>query len=209
MVQRGRREYDGLAASNPDPTMNPTITFPAPEPSLRLRRPTVDNWAATLAEERRRLMEDQEALREREQNLRNYEARLRVLQEEIEAGRRAPTATVPPMPASHSSREPSQESDAGLPAAWEKLHRARELLEAEQAHLREDRHAMREQEAVMKRREDAVAAREAAVAEREALLTGAARESGEPVASEHTMSAVTRLTRGPFNMARSIFGGGK
>lgn len=208
MVLRGRRAYPVLAASNLDPTMNPTITFPAPEPSLRLRRPAIDNWAATLAEERRRLLEDQEALREREQNLRNYEARLRALQHEIEAGRSAPAATVPPTPATRSSRVPFEDA-AALPAAWDKLHRARELLEAEQAHLREDRHAMREQEAAMKRREEAVAAREAAVAEREALLPEPGPEAGEPVAAEHTLSAVTRLTRAPFNMARSIFGGGK
>lgn len=198
----------GRSQQHSFPTMNPTITFPPPEPSLRLRRPAVDNWAATLAEERRRLLEDQEALREREQNLRSYEARLRALQEEIEAGRRAPTATVPPTVASRSSRVPFGDETA-LPAAWEKLHRARELMEAEQAHLREDRHAMREQEAAMKRREEAVAAREAAVAEREALLPPTAADGSEPVAGEHTMSAVTRLTRVPFNMARSVFGGSK
>jgi len=33
--------------------------------------------------------------------------------------------------------------------------------------------------------------------------------SGEPVASEHTMSAMTRITRGPFKMARSVFGSKK
>ncbi len=55
--------------------MNSTITFPPPEPTLKLVRPTPERWAETLAEERRRLQEDHEALRAREQNLRDYEAR--------------------------------------------------------------------------------------------------------------------------------------
>ena len=200
----------GLQPATFDPTMNPTITFPAPEPTLKLRRAPVENWEATLAEERRRLLEDHEALREREQNLRNYEARLRVLQEDIEAGRAASAnrSVAPASVAFRASRAPFGDC-AALDAAWEKLHRARELMEAEQCHLREDRHAMREQDAAMQRREEAVAAREAMIAEREAQMHGPSPESSEPVAGEPAMSAVTRLSRMPWDMARSVFGGHK
>ncbi len=187
--------------------MNTTITFPAPEPVLKLVRPPTEKWAASLAEERRRLQEDHEALREREKNLRDYEARLRALQAEIDAGRGAAAMLREP-PTSDPVRAPSGD-DTMHPAAWAKLHRAREILEAEQAHLRDDRLAVREQEAVVKRREDAVAARETRLTEREALVAAAFPESGEPIASERTMSAVTRLTRAPFDMARSVFGGRK
>jgi hypothetical protein len=199
--------------------MSTTITFPPVAPTLKLAsrsasNPPSEKWAATLAEERRRLHEDQEALRERETNLRDYEARLRSLQAEIEAGRGAPPVTAARSTAAPFVRPSSKApfaDDSALQIAWEKLHRARELFEAEQAHLRDERIVMHDQQAEVKRREEAVAAREARVAERERLIaeTNTCAVSGEPVASEHTMSAVTRLTRGPFNMARSVFGGKK
>jgi hypothetical protein len=198
--------------------MSTTITFPPVAPALKLAsrgasNPPSEKWAATVAEERRRLLEDQEALRERETNLRDYEARLRALQAEIEAGRSArvaaPVRTATPFkrPSSHA---PFLDEHA-LQTAWEKLHRARELFEAEQSHLRDDRTVLHDQQAELKSREEAVALREARVMEREQLIAqaSAALIAGEPVASEHTMSAVTRLTRGPFNMARSVFGGKK
>lgn len=205
--------------------MNPIITFPPTEPTLKLPRVSAEKWAETLAEERRRLQEDHEALREREENLREYEARLRALQAEIEASRAcAPAPTRPAAPAAAmvthapsstapflrpSSRTPFHD-DPALQAAWEKLHRAREILEAEQNHLRDDRIAIREQQNAIKQREHALNDREARLAEREALLAEAApAPEGEPIAGEHTMSAVTRLTRAPFNMARSVFGGKK
>jgi hypothetical protein len=185
--------------------MNTMITFPAPEPTLKLARPSAGKWAAALAEERRRLFEDHEALREREENLRRYEARLRALQDEIISGRGAPATDV--VAVRLPSRAPFAE-DSGLAAGWEKLHRARELLAAEEVHLREDRHVLREQEQVLKRREEEVAAREKHLhdcAAHAALAEGGA----EPVAGEHTISSVSRLTRFPFDMARSVFGGKK
>ncbi len=193
--------------------MNPTITFPPSGPALKLERtaPSAEKWAATLAEERRRLQEDQDALREREQNLRDYELRLRSLQAEIEAGRAGENRgfTAAPMPQAEvrSPRRDTFEEDTALQAGWEKLHRARELFAAEQNNLRDDRIAVREQEAALRRREVAVSERESRLAAREALVAAAA--PAEPMAGEHTMSAVTRLTRAPFNMARSVFGAKK
>lgn len=200
----------------------PAVTFPASEPSLKVARPSTEKWAATLAEERRRLQEDMDALREREENLREYESRLRQLQTEIDAGRAAVVATgstaplplplrgTPPPFHRPSSLSPFHD-DPSLQAAWEKLHRAREILEAEQKNLRDDRITMREQEIQMKRREEEVAEREARLAEREALVVaaaGALPASGAVEDGEH-VSTVSRITRVPFDMARSVFGGKK
>src|SRR5215212_9012492 len=102
--------------------MDTIVTFPTPEPALKLARPSAEKWAATLAEERLRLQEDQEALREREDNLREYESRLRQLQTDIEATRsfgqgsasNAPltTRSTPPLFQRPSSRSPFQEDGA-------------------------------------------------------------------------------------------------
>jgi hypothetical protein len=107
----------------------------------------------------------------------------------------------------NSSRAPFGE-DSNLAAAWEKLHRAREILEAEQRNLRDDRISIRELEVMVKHRAEEVAEREARLAEREALVT-AATALVEPVREEQAPSAVTRFTRAPFEMARSVFGGKK
>ncbi len=194
--------------------MNSTITFPPAEPTLKLTRPSAEKWAATLAEERRRLQEDHDALREREQNLREYESRLRALQAEIDAGRAvsaapaAPGARVTTLYPRSASQAPFHD-DPGLQAGWEKLHRAREILEAEERNMRDDRIAMREMETQIKRREEAVTAREQLAAEREALIV-AATPPPQPMSEEEPEpSTVTKFTRGPFNMARSVFRGKK
>jgi hypothetical protein len=187
--------------------------FPPAAPVLKLTRAPAEKWAATLTEERRRLHEDQEALRVRETNLREYENRLRALQAEIEAGGAGMTAPVrgSVAPFLRPSSKTPFESDVALQTAWEKLHRARELLEAEQNHMRDERIILMDQQNDLQGRTEAVAAREASVAEREQLLVAAAAPVvlGGPVASEPRMSAVTRLTRAPFDMARSVFGGKK
>ena len=184
---------------------------------LKLPR-AAEKWAASLAEERRRLVEDQEALREREQNLRDYEARLRTLQAEIEAGRGMPANAQPALAGGSRSSTPFLRpsshapfvDDSALQAAWEKMHRAREILEAEQKNLLEDRIALQGMEKQLKRREEAVAAREARLVEREALVAAATpAPRAEPVDGEQSMSAVTKITRAPFDMARSVFRGKK
>lgn len=196
--------------------MNPPVTFPSADPELKIPRPSAEKWAATLAEERRRLFEDQEALRERETNLREYEMRLRTWQTQLDAGRlgvipaaKGLRASLPGL--SYTPANSTQLGDeAALQAAWEKLHRAREILEAEQTHLRDDRLALRDMEAAVKQREEAVAAREAALAGREALIA-AATGSAVPPAPGAPMAGSTanRMTRTPFGFARSVFGGKK
>ncbi|HVU35225.1 MAG TPA: hypothetical protein VHE61_17450 [Opitutaceae bacterium] len=198
--------------------MNSDVTFPTPTPELKLPRSSTDKWAATLAEERRRLLEDQEALRERESNLREYEGRLRTWQAQLDAGRHGAIPAAQGLRASLPGLSYTPAAAVGdenaLQAAWEKLHRAREILEAEQNHLRDDRLAMREMETSVKRREEAVAAREAQLAQREALIATATAQrspaaSRETAESDVEVSAVGRLTRAPFDLARSVFGGRK
>lgn len=198
--------------------MNTIITFPPAMPTLKLAprgasNPPSEKWAATLTEERRRLQEDHEALREREANLRDYEARLRSLQAEIEAGHGAPPVTTRTTlaPFARPATSIHATEDGALQSAWEKLQRSRDLFAADQAHLRDERIVLQDQKSEVKRREEIVAAREARVAEREQLVAAASAPvpSAEPIAGEHTISAMTKLTRAPFDMARSVFGGKK
>ncbi len=186
-----------------------------PAPLTKLARPSAEKWVATLTEERRRLQDDHEALRERESNLREYETRLRALQADIDALRELDTSTTgsaapgpgsrPPQFHRPTSRTPFPEEGA-LQVAWEKLHRAHELFEAEQAHLRNDRCTVREQEVNLKKREEAVAAREQRLAEREAMLRATVAGTNPPIAATSTTAANAKVTANPFSIARAVFG---
>jgi hypothetical protein len=183
--------------------------FSATPIELRLKRGQRSLIAATApveatveSAERVRLEAEWQALREREENLRAYEAQLRAMQADID-GRREPdsTTSVSPFPAGELS----------LQAAWDKLIRARELLDSEQAHFRDDRLAMKAELAEMTRRLANIAAREESVLVREQALA-AAESSGrldDSKAGEHTGSMMTRLTQSPFDFARSVFRGRK
>ena len=188
--------------------MNPVIAFPATKPELKLSSHAADRAesAASQAAERHTLEQDHEALRDREANLRDYEARLRVWQAQIESGLQQPPAAQYIAPIS-LGRIPSVspfEGDAALQAGWEKLHRARELLEAEQAHVRDDRLNLKETAALLQRHEAALMARETGLAQREELLAAANARLLESVKQP---SAMARFTSAPFAIAKSVFGG--
>ena len=152
-------------------------------PLLATPRPN----ANALADERARLDADLAELRETEANLRAYEARLRAMQAELDAARRAtraPRATAVPLRTKTATAAPFKGGSGELQAEWDKLIRAREILEHEQAHLRGDRLALRDEAAVVRRRAAALDEREAQLAARgaeaqvakieaEAALTGA------------------------------------
>jgi hypothetical protein len=91
---------------------------------------------------------------------------------------------------------------AGLQSAWDKLYRARALLEAEQAHLRDDRIALQGEAEAIAGREQALAQREHRIHEVEAH----ARRIMEEAQERDSQSPFARLTRAPFEMARSVFG---
>ena len=99
--------------------------------------------------------------------------------------------------------ETGPHGQAALHAAWDKLYRARAILEAEQAHLRDDRIAIQGELEALDAREQAVAAREEQLRQYEQQLA-LARQAAED--ERESGSAITRLTRAPFNMAKSVFG---
>lgn len=186
--------------------MNPSPpSFSATPIELRLQRGQRSLLAASApveapveSAERLRLETEWQALREREENLQAYEAQLRAMQADSD-GRREPDST--------TSISPFPAGELSLQSAWDKLIRARELLDSEQAHFRDDRLAMKAEMAELTRRAANIAAREASVLVREQALaaTEAGGRPGEPAAVEHTMSVMTRLTRKPFDFARSVF----
>ncbi len=191
--------------------MNPKVPVPAIT-ELKLTRkstaPAADELSkreAELLEERRRLTEESAALAERETNLREYEARLRVLQSELDLKGAARPGTTAPF--RRTTSQAPFEDPAALQAAWEKLHRARELLEAEVAHMRDDRLKLGEESAALKQREIAVSAREARAADREQKIAAytATQTVVIPPEQPPEESAVTRLTKAPFHFARSVF----
>lgn len=148
------------------------------------------------------LAADLQTLREQEMNLRDYETRLRNWQAQIDAALMKPpvvavTGSGSPFMRPASSSPFSMGGEGSLEAAWEKFHRARGLLEAEQHQMRDDRIVLREMELAVKRREEELAEREAALAERERLLAEAIERS--------PASAVQRLTQAPFVAAKAIF----
>jgi uncharacterized protein (DUF3084 family) len=92
---------------------------------------------------------------------------------------------------------------AALQAAWDKLYRARALLEAEQAHLRDDRIALQGEVDALEVRRQAVIARELRIQQMELK---AAIDKEEADDEKQTESTMAKLTRAPFEMARQVFG---
>jgi len=162
-----------------------------------------------IAQERRRWHEDLDLLREQETNLREYEARLRQLQAQLEADRVLWFSSRP------VSRSPFQD-DAAVKAAWEKLQRATDLLEAERAVFRDERMAMRELEGEIKRREAKIEEVEGRLTEQEkrlrslppAVPTAAPFTSQPPRVPVGVVLAkpLKMLSRAPFDMAKSLLG---
>jgi hypothetical protein len=104
---------------------------------------------------------------------------------------------------------PFEDVDAGprgvsaLHVAWDKLYKARSILEAEQVHLRDDRIALQGEVDQLQEREQHVAARELRMQQMEYQAQLAIAEAQDAKDSE---SALSKLTRAPFDMARSVFG---
>jgi DNA-binding response OmpR family regulator len=163
--------------------------------------------ATQIAQERRRWHEDLDLLREQETNLREYEARLRQLQAQLEADRVLWFSSRP------VSRSPFQD-DAAVKAAWEKLQRATDLLEAERAVFRDERMAMRELEAEIKRRENRLEETEGRLGEQEKRMRGMpvlstppfAAKGGTPPNVVPAGKSLKMPSRTPFELAKSLLG---
>lgn len=103
------------------------------------------------------------------------------------------------------SAENPQFGQSALQVAWDKLYRARAILEAEQAHLRDDRIAIQGEVEALEMRERAVAAREMRVQQLELQAMLALDEEEAKEEAKESQSALSKLTRAPFDMARSVF----
>jgi hypothetical protein len=115
--------------------------------------------------------------------------------------------TRPPMEYMSSESMAGEEIDpyskAALQMAWEKLYRARSILEAEQAHLRDDRMVLRAEFEALAAREQAVAQREEQIRRQQMEI---ALDRAEAEEAKMDQSALARLTKAPFDIARSVFG---
>ena len=117
--------------------------------------------------------------------------------------------TTPPIPMESDDIVPKERRISGpygtasLQEAWDKLYKARSILEAEQMHLRDDRIALQGESEALKAREQSVAARELRIQQME---LHAALDRADAEAARESESAIARLTRAPFDMARSVFG---
>ena len=116
--------------------------------------------------------------------------------------------TTPPIPMEADDIVPKERRIAGpygtasLQEAWDKLYKARSILEAEQNHLRDDRIALQGEIDALNAREQNVAARELRIQQVELQAELARADEEERKASE---SPFSKLTRAPFRMARSVF----
>ena len=156
---------------------------------------------------RRELAEEFEALREREANLREYEARLRAWQAQLDSRTGGVGGPGSEAPFVQSVSQLPFSSDSLLASSWEKFHKARAILEAEQKQMRDERMMMRDTDAALKRREMELAAREEQLKrERLTASTDAASEAAAIDAeNKRPKSAMERLTSAPFRAARSAF----
>ncbi len=200
-----------MTAADSSSTNAPLRRRPRPSSTAPAFLATPAPTQNALAEERRRLDEDIAELRQTEANLRAYEKRLRALQAEIEAAGRQRSTTHAPVRAKSRTKAPFAGNADELREEWEKLIRARELLELEQAHVRGDRLALSDETAVVRRRAQAVAEREARVAEREQILQSLeAGQLPEPAAPESGDEAgkaphlLAKMTMAPLAMGRSL-----
>ena len=113
----------------------------------------------------------------------------------------------------HVTHSPFQD-DAAVKAAWEKLQRATDLLEAERAVFRDERMAMRELESDLKRRETKLEETEGRLGEQEKRMRGMPVLSSAPFAATGgTPPGVTPAnkplkmpSRTPFEVAKSLLG---
>ena len=116
--------------------------------------------------------------------------------------------TTPPIPMEADDIVPKERRIAGpygtasLQEAWDKLYKARSILEAEQNHLRDDRIVLQGEIDALNAREQNVAARELRIQQVELQAELARADEEERKASE---SPFSKLTRAPFRMARSVF----
>jgi DNA-binding NarL/FixJ family response regulator len=168
---------------------------------VRLREEAVKvrQGQVRLELDRRQLHEDLNLLREQEANLRAYEQRLRTMGEDAEANRVNRAAPRP-------SRDPFQR-DPGLEAAWARLDRAMDMMEAERRSFSNEKMILKEELTRLKGQEEALQQRADELQERARSLD--AREAQLSARPEEPESTRAAFTRAPFKTARAILAGPK
>lgn len=124
---------------------------------LRAEAVLLQQDRSQLAAERRHWHKDLDTLRDQEENLRRYETRLRDYQARLEADR---VGLISAQAGTHPAHADAMD-DASLREAWCKIQRAHDVLEAEKAHLREERLALKDWESSLKSKEVKLIEREA------------------------------------------------
>jgi len=104
------------------------------------------------------------------------------------------------------SAEAYPQGPAALQAAWDRLYRARAILEREQGHLRDDRIVIQGEVEALEMRECTVAAREERIRQIELQLALELEEKQEAQDELDERSTLAKLTHAPFEIARSVFG---
>jgi hypothetical protein len=104
------------------------------------------------------------------------------------------------------SAEADPQGPAALQAAWDRLYRARAILEREQGHLRDDRIVIQGEVEALEMRECTVAAREERIRQIELQLALELEEKQEAQDELDERSTLAKLTHAPFEIARSVFG---
>lgn len=193
-----------MTPADPSSTHSPLRRHPRPGSTAPAFLATPAPNQNALAEERRLLDADIAELRETEANLQAYEKRLRVLQAEIEAAGRERSATHIPMRSKSRTEPPFTGNADELKEEWDKLIRARELLELEQAHVRGDRLTLSDETAVVRRRAQAVAEREVRITEREQRLQALEASLAVEPEAEKPSHLLAKVTMAPFAMGRSL-----
>jgi hypothetical protein len=107
--------------------------------------------------------------------------------------------------ADYEAAASSQFGQAALQSAWDKLYRARSILEAEQAHVRDDRIVLQAEVDALEAREHAVASRELRIRQIELQMALLKEEELDEKEERENESTIAKLTRAPFEIARSVF----
>lgn len=153
-----------------------------------------------LEKMRAQIMSDMEAMRAQEHNLKAFEARIRDSMPPMPmAGSRPPFESSGSRPAFETR---SNNSNSGFDGDWEKMQRARALLEAERRSLTDERLVLREERDILKQREENLKQREDAMKQREAQV--ALREQKAAAATEE-LPPTKPVSRTPFEAARNLF----
>ncbi len=169
---------------------------------------TKEPWQTAPAQDDRNLTDEGERLRGCEAKLREYEARLQEWQERLARGDTSSPVTLSTAPFG-TGHDPATD-ELALQIAWKKLYRARELLDAEIAHLRDERMSAQGREAEIQRREKALEQRERQLAVRDRLLTEAeAAVPAAPPAPVRQTSLLGQFTQAPFTFARNVLSAAK